>query len=69
MVKVTGAKGRTWFIGDDKLAREYEVVPADHAEGSMLIHQPIDPVFLAIPVAMSLLPVSAIMDDVEGFVC
>ncbi|GMK58325.1 hypothetical protein CspeluHIS016_0503570 [Cutaneotrichosporon spelunceum] len=41
--KLTGSRGRTWFVGDN-------VSP-----GAMLLHHPIDPVFLAIPLALSLL--------------
>ncbi|WOO82953.1 uncharacterized protein LOC62_04G006433 [Vanrija pseudolonga] len=42
--KVSGAHGRTWFIGDTI------------APGSMLVHQPVDALFLAIPIALDLIP-------------
>ncbi|CAK9779475.1 hypothetical protein CC85DRAFT_288554 [Cutaneotrichosporon oleaginosum] len=42
--KVSGAQGRTWFIGDSV------------SHGAMLLHHPIDPLFLAIPLALSLIP-------------
>ncbi|KAL1408621.1 hypothetical protein Q8F55_005434 [Vanrija albida] len=44
VTKVSGAQGRTWFIGDTI------------APGSMLVHQPLDVLFLAIPIALDLIP-------------
>ena len=60
VVRLNGAKRRTWFIGDSTIDSELSVssVPPTcslSSGGTMLIHHPIDPLFLVIPIVLSLL--------------
>ncbi|ORY26709.1 ribonuclease H2, subunit B [Naematelia encephala] len=41
--KISGAKRRTWFVGDEKIDA-----------GTILVHYPIDPLFLVIPIILAL---------------
>ncbi|ORX40686.1 ribonuclease H2, subunit B [Kockovaella imperatae] len=44
-VKLNGSKRRTWFIGDSQIDA-----------GTVLMHVPVDPLFLVIPLVFSLIP-------------